>query len=133
MAIADSNGFPVSICTESATPHEITLVNRTIEHLFTKNRPEWLIGDKAYDSDSLDEYLLEHYNIRLIAPHKVNRKKEKTQDGRSLRRYKKRWKIERLFSWFNNFRRLITRWEYHQENYLGFLLLACTIILLRRL
>ena len=39
----------------------------------------------------------------MIAPHRKNRKKGKTQDGRKLRRYKRRWKIERLFAWLQNF------------------------------
>ena len=55
-----------------------------------------MIGDKAYDSDPLEEVLLEE-GIEMIAPHRKNRKKPKTQDRRKLRRYKRRWKIERLF------------------------------------
>jgi transposase len=72
--------------------------------------------------------------IEMIAPHRVNRRPEhKTQDGRPLRRYVRRWKIERMFSWLYNFRRLVVRWEYHAENYLGLLHLACAVILLRYL
>jgi len=55
----------------------------------------------------------------MIAPHRANRRADrKTQDGRTLRRYLRRWKIERMFSWLYNFRRLVVRWEYHAENYL---------------
>jgi hypothetical protein len=36
-----------------------------------------------------------------------------------MRRYKKRWKVERLFAWMHNFRRLVNRWEYHIDNFLG--------------
>lgn len=97
---------------------------------FTDERPEKLIGDKAYDSDPLDEQL-KTLDIELIAPHKANRKRAQTQDGRKLRRYKRRWKIERLFAWLHNFRRLVVRYEYHSENYLGFVQLACIVILLR--
>jgi IS4 transposase len=60
-----------------------------------------------------------------------NRTKPKTQDGRKLRRYKRRWKVERLFAWLQNFRRLVVRYERHADNFLAFLLLACSIILLR--
>lgn len=67
----------------------------------------------------------------MIAPNRCSRRK--TQDGRPLRRYKRRWKIERLFAWFMRFRRLVTRWESKTENFLGFLHLACLVILLRRL
>ncbi len=43
--------------------------------------------------------------IELIAPHRSNRKKPATQDGRALRRYKRRWIIERTNAWLGNFRR----------------------------
>jgi transposase len=89
-----------------------------------------MIGDKAYDSDPLDAELAK-LDIELIAPHKANRKRQKTQDGRKLRRYKRRWKIERLFAWLQNFRRIIVRYEYHSDNYLGFVHLAGIVILLR--
>jgi transposase len=89
-----------------------------------------MIGDKAYDCDPLDEKLAK-FGTELIAPHKANRKKTKTQDGRKLRRYKRRWKIERLFAWLQNFRRVVVRYEYHADNYLGFVQLACMLILLR--
>jgi transposase len=48
-----------------------------------------------------------------------------------LRRYKRRWKVERLFAWLHNFRRLVIRYEYYPENFLGFVHLGCTLILLR--
>jgi len=96
--------------------------------------PECLIGDKAYDSDALDDQVLLQLRAELIAPHKKNRRPEnKTQDGRTLRRYKRRRKVERLYAWLYNFRRLVLRYEYHAENYLGFVQLACVIILLRHL
>ena len=69
--------------------------------------------------------------IEMIAPHRRNRKKPKTQDGRKLRRYKRRWKIERLFAWLLNFRRLVVRYERHAKNFLGFVYLGCIVILLR--
>ena len=91
-----------------------------------------MIGDRAYDSDPLDERLQQRHGVELIAPHKVNRRKPRTQDGRKLRRYCRRWKIERLFAWLHNFRRLVTRWEYHEANFLGLVQLGCILILMRR-
>ena len=49
------------------------------------------------------------------------------------RRYKRRWKMERLFAWLQNFRRLVTRYERHAENFQGFVHLGCMVILLRYL
>ena len=73
--------------------------------------------------------------IEMIAPRRRrNRKKpKKTQYGRKLRRYKRRWKIERLFAWLHNFRRLVVRYERRAENYLGLVKLGCIVILLRYL
>jgi hypothetical protein len=76
-----------------------------------------IIADKAYP---LREQLLEE-EMLLLAPHRRSRTKPFLDDGRWLRRYGKRWKIERLFAWLHNFRRLVVRWEYHAENYLAFL------------
>jgi hypothetical protein len=49
-----------------------------------------------------------------------------------LRRYKRRWKIERLFAWLGNFRRLVVRYERDALNYLGFVQLGGILILLRQ-
>ena len=103
----------------------------TLKAMLVKELPQRLIGDRAYDSDPLDTLLVQQ-GIEMIAPHRRNRKKPKTQDGRKLRRYRRRWKVERLFAWLGNFRRLVVRYEYHAENYLGFVHLACIIILLRQ-
>lgn len=93
--------------------------------------PARLIGDRAYDSDPLDAFLRE-LGIARIAPHRRNRTKPPTQDGRALRRAKRRWKVERLFAWLGTFRRLVGRYEYHAANYLGFVHLGCLLILLRQ-
>jgi transposase len=106
-------------------------VEAVLAGCFLDQLPKRLIGDKAYDSDALDAEMLA-YGIEMISPNRSNRK-QKTQDGRSLRRYRRRWKVERLFAWLQNYRRLVTRWEYKIENFLGFVHLACLLLLLRHL
>jgi transposase len=133
MGISEGKGLPLAIHLASASPGETTLVEATLDARFLEDLPERLMGDKAYDSDPLDDLLRTRYGIELIAPHRSNRKRPATQDGRALRRRKRRWKVERLFAWLYNFRRLITRWERKPENFLAFLQLGCALILLRRL
>jgi transposase len=130
MAIGDGHGLPLAIHVASASPHEVTLVDATLAARFVRELPTRLIGDKGYDSDRLDHHLAATYGIELIAPHRPNRH-SRTQDGRPLRRRRRRWKIERLFAWFHNFRRVVTRWERHADNFLGMVQLASAIILLR--
>jgi len=134
MAMVDRSGLPLAIDLESASPHESTLLETLLRASFLRravDRPRFLIGDKAYDSDSLDARLAKK-GITLIAPNRSNRR-VLTQDRRHLRRYRRRWKVERFFSWLFNFRKLVTRYEFLAANFLGFLLLACAIFLLRRL
>jgi len=131
MAIADTRSLPIAIGLAAASPHEVTLVEDTIARRYTRASPSLLVGDRAYDSDPLD-FRLKRHGIALIAPHKKNRVKPRTQDGRPLRRYRKRWTVERLYAWLHNFRRLVTRYEYYAQNFLGFLQLGCIVILLRR-
>lgn len=130
MAVADRSGLPVAIDVASASPAEVTLVKSTLDAGFLPEAPARLIGDKAYDSDALAADLAAE-GIELIAPNRENRR-VKTQDGRPLRRYRRRWKIERLFAWLQNFRRILTRHDRNVLNYLGFVLLGCIVILLRR-
>jgi transposase len=130
MVVADNASLPLAIHAASAAPHEVALVAETLVQSFVIGQPERLIGDKAYDSDPLDAELAER-GIELIAPHRANRKKAATQDGRKLRRYRRRWKVERLWAWLQNFRRVATRFDYHVENFLGFVHLGCIKILLR--
>jgi hypothetical protein len=121
MAIADALGLPVAVGIASASPHEITLVEETLDNAFIADAIRKLIGDRAYDSDGLDERLIEERDVELIAAHRSNRRTV-TQDGRPLRRTKRRC---------HNYRRLVTRWERHAENFLGFVQLGCICILLR--
>lgn len=130
LAVADGNGLPLAIGIGSASPHEVKLVEAVLDDSILDELPDCVVGDKAYDSDKLDERLWKERGLRLIAPHRAGRK-QRTQDGRELRRHRRRWKIERLFAWLQNFRRLTTRYERKAHNFLAFLHLGCALILLR--
>ncbi len=132
MAVVDGSGVPISVHTASASPHEIALVGETIRACSAPDKPKRLIGDRAYDSDALDTGLREG-SIEMITPHRKNRKKPKTQDGCKLKRHARPWKVERLFAWLGNFRRLVVRYERRAENFLGFVQLGCIVILLKSL
>src|SRR5580704_2735687 len=130
MAVADRHGLPVAVGIASGERHETKLVLETLDARFLKELPEKLIGDRAYDSDGLDEQLAAR-GVQMISPHRPNRK-NKTQDGRPLRRYRRRWHVERLFAWMLRFRRLVTRYECHARNFYAFTKLACIVILVRQ-
>jgi len=97
-----------------------------------QQRPLRVIADRGYDSDPLRWRLLQR-GILLICPHRRGRRKPSLNDGRTLRRYRKRWKIERTFAWLGNFRRLLVRYDHQIQMYRAFFHLACLIITLRHL
>jgi len=129
MAIVDGHGLPLAVHVASASPYEPHLVPATLDARFLADLPTRLIGDRGYDSDRLDETLMTTYGIEMIAANRHGR--ARTQDGRQLRRARRRWKVERFFAWLHNSRRVVTRWERHVDNYLGMVQLACARILLR--
>jgi transposase len=129
LAIVDRAGLPLSVSTHAANHHEVTLVQLSFDFYMLETKPEHLIGDKAYDSDTLDKDLRQK-GVEMVAPHRSNRKL-KTQDGRKLRRYARRWIVERFFAWMQWKRRLLVRWEYYPANFLGFVQLGALSILLK--
>jgi transposase len=133
MALANGNGLPLAIAIGEGNRHDVALTDRTLDAAFVDELPPKLIGDRAWDSGKHERALAAERNIELIAPPKRGRHAgARKQDRRTLRRYKRRWIVERLFAWLKQFRRIGTRWEAKAANYLGFLQLGCIIVLLRR-
>jgi hypothetical protein len=50
-------GLPLSVRTHAANHHEVRLVQLCFDFYMIEAKPENLIGDRAYDSDPLDEEL----------------------------------------------------------------------------
>jgi transposase len=129
MAIADSNGLPLAVAIASGERHDVVLTDGTLDAAFVERLPPRLIGDCAWDSQKWQKKLEKEREIELIAP--VRKGHRRKQDGRALRRSKRRWKVERLFAWLKRNRRIQVRYEYNAANFLGFLHLACAVILLK--
>ena len=124
MAIADGAGLPVALCTESASPHEVTLVERTLDARFVGEEPKRLIGDKAYDSDRLDAHLRHQRGIELIAPNIRNAaRRAPRQDGPSPAPLSAAMEDRTPLCMASKLPPLgcVVRYEYHVENFLGFL------------
>jgi len=131
MLLVDGAGLPLAIDIDCAIPAEVTLIEPLLDEAVTPFVPDRLIYDRAADSDPLRMRLADR-NIELICPHRRGRKRPPTQDGRPLRRFRRRWVVERTISWLQAFRRLITRHEFYAFLYHSFAKLACIMIVLRR-
>lgn len=138
MVLVDGGGLPLGVRLESASPGEATLAEATLAEVKVprpkgrpRQKPERVIADRAYDSDPLRERLKKR-GIELIVPYRKNNKQRRYHDGRKLRRYKRRWIIERTNAWLGQFRRLLVRHEHLLSTYRAFFYLACLWITLRR-
>jgi transposase len=103
--VADGQGVPLACRTESASPAEVTLAEGVLDQVPVGKEPTPLIADRAYDSDQFRTNL-QAKGWDLVCPHRRGRVRPATQDGRKLRRYRRRWKIERTIAWIGSFRRL---------------------------
>lgn len=125
---------------DSASPAEVRLLETTLATVSVprngpgrpRKNPDRLITDKGYDSDPLRERL-HRRGIELICPYRKNNADCKWYDGRKMRRYKRRWKVERTFAWLGNYRRLVVRWDRDITMYRAFFHVACLMITLRQL
>ena len=140
MVVVDGQGVPLGEQLYAASPNEVRLAEETLAAIRVTRRhrggrprqkPQRVIADRAYDSDPLRERLAKR-GIELVAPHRRNRRKPRTQDGRALRRYRRRWKVERTFAWLGNFRRLVVRYDRSTTIYEAFFHIACLMITLRK-
>jgi transposase len=140
MVVADGKGIPLGSQLASANAAEVTLAEATLEQINVprggrgrpQKRPLRVIADRGYDSDALRWRLLQR-GILLLCPHRRARRQASRNDARTLRRYRKRWKIERTFAWLGNYRRLVVRYEHQLLIYRAFFHLACLLITLRYL
>jgi len=140
MVVVDGRGVPLGNYLHSASPAEVKLAETTLATIRVgrshhagrpRQKPTRVIADKAYDSDPLRKRLRQR-GIELICPHKRNRVRPATQDGRALRRYRRRWIVERTNAWLGNFRRLVVRYDRSLTIYGAFFHIACLMIVLRR-
>ena len=133
MVLADGAGTPLGVHVEAATPAEVRLVEPTLANgrIGGGRRPRRLIADRGYDSNPLRELLVKR-EIEPIIPKRRNNRKATHQDGRRLRRYRRRWIIERTNSWLQNYRRLVVRYERKARNFEALVHMACALVALKR-
>lgn len=138
MVVVDGAGVPLGSQLTSASPAEVKLAESTLDAVAVprggrgrpKKNPMRVIADRAYDSDPLHQRLQQR-GLLLIVPHRKSRRRPSRNDGRTLRRYRKRWRVERTFAWLGNYRRLVVRYDRRLIMYRAFFHLACALISLR--
>lgn len=89
--------------------------------------PKALLGDKAYDSDSIRAQLAAK-NAEAVIPSKKNRKQPAAFDHE---KYKARSEVECTFNLLKQCRRFATRYEKTARNYAAVVAIGCAFLWLR--
>ena len=140
VVLVDGQGTPLGLHVDSASPSEVRLLVQTLETVRVtrphqrgrpRKRPERLIADKGYDSNAIRE-MLKNRGIKPVIPARSNNNVATHQDGRVLRRYRRRWIVERTIGWLQNFRRLTTRWDRSARVYTALAHMACALMVMKR-
>lgn len=140
MVRVDCAGIPLGADLDAASPAEVRLLDATLDTVRVihshrpgrpRKRPDRLIADRAYDSDAAWALLVRR-GIEPIGEARANNQRATHQNGRKLRRYRRRWIMERTIGWLGNFRCQTVRYDRLMEAYGGFFHLACALMTLRK-
>lgn len=93
--------------------------------------PPHLVLDRGYDYDDCRQAAMARGYIAHIPP-KTSATTPLPPPGHPDRHPPRRWVVEVAHSWFNRFRRLLTRTEKQASHYLGFTHLAAVLIIYRK-
>ena len=121
-ALVDALGNPVELMLTPGQAHDLTCA----EQLIDSADPGALLGDKAYDADTLIDTLTQR-GITPVIPPKANRKTPRACD---FALYCERNLVERFFNKLKHFRAIATRYDKLAKIFLAGVQLASAIILL---
>jgi transposase len=130
VVVGSGTSVPLACTVASASPSATRLIEPTLDKL--SGHPKRAVMDKEFDSDKFRDRIAARA-IDPIIPYRYWATQRRYDDRRKLRRYKKRWVIERLFAWLGNFRRLVVRYERKSRMYQAFVHVAFMLIALRQL
>jgi transposase len=130
--VTDAGGLPLGMTVAAANVCEQELLVPALNDVPIAIPPGTpVIADKGHDSDPLRDDL-EAEGLVPIIPHRTNRVRASRNDGRRLRRYCRRWKIERTNAWLHCYRALAVRWSHYLFIYVGLVYLAFIHMALQR-
>jgi transposase len=113
--------------------HEAPMLRRLMETGAVKRpgrgrprvRPDAVAGDKGYSYPSLRRYLRRR-GIRAVIPTKSDQPRQRGFDKPA---YRERNRVERTINQLKQFRRVATRYEKREENYLAMVTIAAIVLL----
>jgi transposase len=136
--VVDREGTPLACLLETGPASEIKLGPRVLERVCIpgrRGRPRKrfgkLLGDRAYDARAFRKSLRRCGTIPCI-PRRAKKGQKALPKHSGPRGYRRRFVVERTFSWINKFRRVAVRYDHSVDAYEAFFTLAMIRIVLRK-
>lgn len=134
--LTDAKGIPLAVVLSGANRHDSQMLAEVLDAVVVPlpedDGERHLCLDRGYDTPKCRETVVAR---RLIAhiPKRASADQPLPAPGSPERHPPRRWVVEVSHAWFNRFRRLLVRWEKKAAHYLGFVQLAATLIIWRKL
>jgi putative transposase len=128
--MTETNGIPVGLAVEGANRNDCKLTEPTIQSIPidrpapTAENPQGVCLDKAYDHEFIRDILRD----LDLTPHIRSRGEEARELRAELGHRARRWVVERIHSWINRYRGLLTRWSKKTENHEALLKFCLALI-----
>jgi transposase len=139
--VTEGTGLPLTFLVTAANVSEVTVGLKVVDrvrvprpHGRPKKRPASLGADKSYDSADF-RWELRRRGIQPSIPQRKwkNRRRSPGRPPVVHQVSRSRWKVERSHGWLDNWRRLVTRYDWYAESYVAFLTIACFMVALARI
>lgn len=131
--ITEAQGLPLAFEVTAANVAEVTVGLEVVDRVRVprpkgrpRKRPKALAADKGYDSAESRRHLRSR-GVQPSIPRRVWPKR-KRRPGRPPKVHDAtqcRWKVERTHGWLDNYRHLVTRYDWYTHAYVAFLTIAC--------
>ena len=139
--VTEGNGLPLAFLVTAANVSEVTVGLKAVDRVRVprpqgrpKKRPASLGADRSYDSVYF-RHELRRRRIQPSIPQRQwpNRLRKPGRPPETREVSKFRWKVERSHGWLDNWRRLVTRYDWYTEYYVAFLIIACCMLTMARI
>jgi len=132
--LTEAKGIPVAEELTGANRHDMKKLAALLDGTVVEpapTAPPHLALDRGYDYQVCrDEAVARGYTAHI--PPKTSEATPLPPPGHPDRHPPRRWVVEVAHSWFNRFRRLLTRTEKQASHYRGFVHLAAVLIIYRK-
>jgi putative transposase len=132
--LTEARGLPTALVITGANRHDMTQLAALLDGLVvesTPTGPPHLALDRGYAYDACRDAATARGSTAHIPP-PAREATPLPPPGHPDRHPPRRWVVEVAHSWFNRFRRLLTRTEKQASHYLGFSRIAAVLIIYRK-